>query len=326
MLLGRLFTPKHLVSSDPLTRKLAWRNLSTFLAGFSGMLLAGEKAGFWEVDKRHYVTRNGKTIPNSDFMKARIGPIRIDPWGGMQQIHRFYMALAPVMLSGSEWTRQYPFRREEEGLMESPLEYRKGTPEGILDLPQTLLEYKLSPMVNALNDLYKGTDFKGEEVSFTDPRQLVNRIAPFALMDMYEAFEEGGWPRGGVGPVGVVGGGVIAYNNPESVAQDLFGVYYDQLDEKYGKKKGAKYRSSINDLFKTREQITQKLHPGVEFFRLDDEQKSNVEARLQERKDILRAIGRGGSRDPGGIGLSEESVGARQARELENWRRRRANR
>ena len=326
MLLGRLFTPKHLVSSDPLTRKLAWRNLSTFLAGFSGMLLAGEKAGFWEVDKRHYVTRNGKTIPNSDFMKARIGPIRIDPWGGMQQIHRFYMALAPVMLSGSEWTRQYPFRREEEGLMESPLEYRKGTPEGILDLPQTLLEYKLSPMVNALNDLYKGTDFKGEKVSFTDPRQLVNRIAPFALMDMYEAFEEGGWPRGGVGPVGVVGGGVIAYNNPESVAQDLFGVYYDQLDEKYGKKKGAKYRSSINDLFKTREQITQKLHPGVEFFRLDDEQKSNVEARLQERKDILRAIGRGGSRDPGGIGLSEESVGARQARELENWRRRRANR
>jgi hypothetical protein len=317
MILGRLFTPKHLISSDPLTRKLAWRNLSTFLAGFSGTLLAGEKAGFWEVDKRIYVTRNGKTIPNSDFMKARMGPIRIDPWGGMQQIHRFYMALVPLMLSGSEWTRQKPFRREEEGLMGSPLEYRKGTPEGILDLPQTLLEYKLSPMVNALNDLYKGTDFRGEKVSFTDPRQLVNRIAPFALMDMYEAFEEGGWPRGGVGPVGVVGGGVIAYNNPESVAQDVFGVYYDQLDEKYGKDRGAARRKYINDLFKTRKEIMRDLKYSGEFHRLTDSQKGRVEGALQQRKDALRAIGRGGPAPK--VGAQKETVEAMRARQLEEW-------
>jgi len=295
MLLGRLFTPKHLVSSDPVTRKLAWRNLSTFLAGFSGTLLAGEKAGFWEVDKRTYVTtRNGMKVPNPDFMKVRIGSLRIDPWGGMQQVYRFYSGLVPMLLSGAEWTKEFPFRREEEGLMGTTFE-RRWERGSMLNVPRQLVEYKMAPMVNLLMEMLEGEDFKGDEVGFMEPRRWIERIAMFSVLDMYEAFEEGGFPLGLTGSVGVVGGGVSAYNNRENISQDIFDVNYDQLDEKYGEKLGAAHRSQINELFLSKEELTNRIFgQDKEFFRLSDNEKKQVEAALQERQDEQRRIGGGG--------------------------------
>jgi hypothetical protein len=79
--IGRLLSVKTLFSTNTYVRKEAWKDLGSFVSVVSSVIMLGAVAGLWEVE----------TDPRStNFMKIRVGNIRVDPWGGYQQFAVFF--------------------------------------------------------------------------------------------------------------------------------------------------------------------------------------------------------------------------------------------
>ncbi len=157
--LGRLLTPKHLISANPRVRRAAWQNITTFVGGVGGILLLGQQLGLWEVE---WDCRS----PN--FAQIRIGNVRFDPWGGFRPFVVFFCrVLSKTGLSGA-----------------TGAEYAVDP----LGAAAHFMRGKAAPLAAVMIDFLVGKNFIGEEVDIKNPQQWIERVAPFAFRDVFEVY------------------------------------------------------------------------------------------------------------------------------------------
>ncbi len=180
--LGRILSPRHLVSANPRIRAEAWKDLVTFVGGFGGLVLLGNLLGLWEVEK---------DPRNAEYMSIRIGNIRIDPWGGFRQ----YLVFLTRVITGT-------------GLSSvTGAEYEVNP----LTAATHFLRGKASPLAAIIADFWTGKNFIGEEVDVADKKQWIERVAPFAVWDIYEAYMEDPTRAAMVAIPAILGAGVQTY-------------------------------------------------------------------------------------------------------------------
>ena len=181
--LGRLFSVKALFSSNKYVRKEAIKDFGSFVGIVSSVILLGALAGLWEVE----------TDPRStNFMKIRIGNIRVDPWGGYQQ---FVVLFSRIVTN--------------TGLVSvTEMEYDVD----FLTALTTFFRSKASPLASTLLEIKTGKDYFGDEIDLTDAKGWVERFAPFALWDIYEAWQEQGLKGAMIALPAIVGLNVQSYS------------------------------------------------------------------------------------------------------------------
>jgi hypothetical protein len=188
MVMGRIMTPRHLFSPSPAVRVEAWKNLSSFIAGIGGILVAGKLAGWWDVE----------TDPrNANFAKIRVGDTRFDPWGGYQQ----YVTLASRILSGT-------------GISSVTGEEYPMDPTSAI---ARAVESKAAPLLGIFSEMYTGKTFLGEKVNYADLKQWADRLGvPMSWMSIAESFQ-GNFGMGVASIIpSLVGVGVQTYSSPTS--------------------------------------------------------------------------------------------------------------
>jgi len=183
---GRAVMARSLFSPNHYTRKEAWKNMVSFLGGMSGLELAGEMMGLWEIEK---------DPRSADFMKIRVGRIRVDPWGGFQQ----YVVLMGRLLTGT-------------GISTTTLQ--EFAARDRLQTIERFIENKKHPFIGIVLETLEGRDFRGKKIDNAAWETWVNRFAMLSLEDMWEAFEAEGFGGGLVGSLGLVGAGILAYEIP----------------------------------------------------------------------------------------------------------------
>jgi len=180
--IGRILSVKDLVSSNPRVRAFAWKNATTFVGVVGGMVLLGGMMGWWDVE----------TDPRSaEYMSVRLGNTRIDPWGGYRQFLVFFVRAITKTGVSSVTGAEY-----------------KTDP---LDLMQNLIRGKASPFASTILDFWKGKNFVGEEVDVANKKQWVERVAPFSIWDIYEAWQEDPETAATIAIPAIVGAGVQTY-------------------------------------------------------------------------------------------------------------------
>lgn len=187
--LARLITPRHLISTNPQVRKAAWMNLTTFIGGIAGIELAGEALGLWEIEKNP---------TSADFMKIRMGKVRLDPWGGYQQFVRLYATLIKREGKSATTGNTYPI---------DPV-------EAMTNFVRT----KFSPLAQFLTNAWTGKNFIGEPYSVKDPKGYIGMLTPFALQDIYSAFKEQGIEGLLTGGTTIFGVGYGSYDSPDTTS------------------------------------------------------------------------------------------------------------
>lgn len=158
---ARAQMPFELLSSSPTVRKEAARQLASFVGVNSLILGLGQKAGLWSVE----------TDPRSaDFMQAKIGNQRIDPWAGFRPI---------VNLVARELTGE-----------------QKSTNTGAItrssrkDTAADFARQKFSPLTATIVNLWAGEDQVGGEYGLAQvPADL---FVPLFPRDVVEAAAAGG--------------------------------------------------------------------------------------------------------------------------------------
>lgn len=213
--IGRLLSVKDLVNSNPRVRLEAWKNASSFVGMFGGIVLLGAFMGWWEVEK---------DPRNAEYMSIRIGNTRIDPWGGYRQFLVFFTRAITGTGVSSVTGAEY-----------------EADP---LDLIQTFIRGKASPLASLILDFWRGKNFIGEEVDVSNKKQWVERVAPFAIWDIYEAYIDDPTLAKQVALPAIVGFGVQTYTGdwsenfkklgipkyPENTTYGLTEPYYDTAD------------------------------------------------------------------------------------------------
>ncbi len=163
--IGRLLSVKDLINANPRVRAEAWKNAASFVSIFGGIVLLGAAAGWWEVEK---------DPRSAEYMSIRIGNTRIDPWGGFRQFLVFFTRMFTTV-----------FTDKPGGI--SSVTGAAYDPDA-LGLIQNLLVGKASPLLSTMLDFVRGRNFVGEKVEIDNLRQWIERVAPFAPWDIYEAF------------------------------------------------------------------------------------------------------------------------------------------
>ena len=157
--IGRILSVKDLINANPRVRLEAWKNASTFVSTFGGIILLGAAAGWWSVE------RDPKS---AEYMSIRIGSTRIDPWGGFRQFLVFFTRAITQTGVSSVTGAEY-----------------KADP---INLLQTFIRGKASPLASLILDFWRGKNFIGEEVDVKNKKQWAERVAPFSVWDIYEAY------------------------------------------------------------------------------------------------------------------------------------------
>ena len=204
--IGRLISPRHLVSPNKYTRQAAWKNWTTAIGFYSGVLIAGEKAGAWEI---------GSWDPrSSDFGTIIIGGrLRIDVWGGYKQFATLFFRLLPVVGG---------IKSVEQGGIS---DFDWGT--GILRFASN----KASPIASQIMEEFSGKDFRGSPIERADWKRMVGNNVPFLTQDVMEAFQS----EGVLGIFAGVGAGIPGfgmYSIPPTlnrIAQEEYGIDYANI-------------------------------------------------------------------------------------------------
>ncbi|KKN69044.1 hypothetical protein LCGC14_0445160 [marine sediment metagenome] len=165
--LARVKTPFMLF--DPRTpaavRKIAARELATFLAMGTGIMMAVKHGGLADVE----------TDPRStDVMKIKSGPSRLDFWGGFQPYYRF-IAQA---VTGERKTATGEI--QDVDLMDATVRFAQG---------------KAAPNVGAALDIWRGETMIGEEVPMTWAglgSEAQRKLVPLFVQDVIDAYKEQG--------------------------------------------------------------------------------------------------------------------------------------
>ena len=210
LLASRVEAPFQVFSSSRLVRGVAARDLMSFL-GFGMTMLSMAKLGAEAFEKA-----TGKEAPfsieldprSTDFGKAKVGPTRIDFWGGFQPLARYAAQIA---------TQQ-----------------RKSASGDLLDVSVTdsigrFLRSKLSPQAGFAADVLTGETFLGEEVSPTTEgikTQAFNRLVPLFAQDIVDSIREGDTLSPFLTLPGAFGASVQTYRTPSEetaakIAEDL---------------------------------------------------------------------------------------------------------
>lgn len=199
LLAARVQTPFFLFSRVPRVRMMAARDLSRFVTTGLGILGLVKASGMGdvEVDPR-----------SSDFGKIKVGPTRIDLWGGFQPIARY----GAQVMSGQ--------RKSALGDIQSISRVR-----GLDGALTRFIRSKLSPAAGLLTDVWAGETFLGEEFS-ADPsdiaEQVRQRLMPLFAQDMFDAFKEQGTLGLALASPGSVGITVSSYTSlGEKIQQAL---------------------------------------------------------------------------------------------------------
>ena len=159
--LGRILTPRHMFSADPLVRKQAIVTLTSFIGSIGAVLLLGEMLDLWDVET---------DSRSADFGKIRIGPLRFDPWGGFQQ----FAVFAARMVEQQQ-------KSATTGVVSKA---------DLFDISGRLIRSKLAPGASVLTEFWTGRDFLGEPVDMLNPEQWIKRMAPFTFANIWEVLDE----------------------------------------------------------------------------------------------------------------------------------------
>ncbi len=180
--IGRVLSVKDLVNSNARVRRHAWESAASFVGVFGGIIMVGAMAGWWDVER---------DPRSAEYMSIRIGKTRIDPWGGFRQFLVFFTRA--VTLSGVSSVTGAEYKVDPLSLM------------------QTFIRGKASPLASLILDFWRGKNFIGEKVEVGNKMQWAERVAPFAIWDIYEAYKEDPWIALQVAFPAVVGAGVQTY-------------------------------------------------------------------------------------------------------------------
>ncbi len=211
--IGRLLSPRWLFSNNSRVRAQAWKNFLSATAGWGSLVMGGHYAGWWdaELDPR-----------SSDFMKMKIGRIRIDPWGGFQQYATLGARLVATGMgelpgntfglnralqsgpnAGDTITENFVSSTTGEASRRNPL-----------DFAASFIRGRVSPQVGLALEQFIGTDFKGSQVDRKNWRRLLRNNSNFIIQDVLESMQAEGL-LGLAGLSGIVGAGVIAYEEDQ---------------------------------------------------------------------------------------------------------------
>ena len=213
--IGRAIMPRHLFVGSSYVKRKAWKSFIKSVGLYSSFILAGREMGLWDVE-----TDNR----SADFMKIRIGPARIDAWGGMQQFAVLYGRLLSVMHYIPEMVAG------DVSVDEAIQPRRKSTTTGqVSDAQDPLvlvggaLRNKAAPLVSTILREWTARDFKGSEVDRTDMMQRLVVNSPFIVQDVIDGFRAFGLTGLPLGIAGAFGAGVQVYELPR----------WPELDEYY---------------------------------------------------------------------------------------------
>jgi len=142
--------------------KETWRDFMITNSLIAGVVLFGDFMDWWEAEK---------DPRNAEFMSIRIGNLRIDPWAGYRQFVVLYARLATGTGVSSVTGAEY-----ESDPIRTLTNFLRGS---------------LAPVPGILWDFWTGRNFLGVVVDLTNAEQWIQRIAPFAVQDIWEAFDEG---------------------------------------------------------------------------------------------------------------------------------------
>jgi len=163
--IGLLLSPRHLFNPDKFVRQEAWRNFMSAIAAGSATVLAGEKMGLWGVE----------TDPrSSDYMKIKLGRLRIDIWGGNQQFFVLYARLLSALATGNEAA----FKSTKTGKVEG------------LDPVKTLTQFArhgASPGITTGIAAGFEKDFSGKDIDRGDWRFWLKQNLALSIQDVREA-------------------------------------------------------------------------------------------------------------------------------------------
>ena len=168
--IGRFLAPTHLigvtfrqgkVNFNPRIIKEAWRDFLLTNAEIGGFMFLGSWLGLWDLED---------DPRNAEFMSARIGNTRIDPWAGQRQFVVLYSRLVTKTGISSVTGVEYDVNPQTAFLR--------------------FITNSLSPLAAAMLEFYTGRNFIGGLIDFTDKRYWVEKITPFAINDVWEAAEE----------------------------------------------------------------------------------------------------------------------------------------
>jgi len=184
-------------------RKMVAKDLAAFVGTGIGILSLIKLSGVADV---------GVDPRSSEFGKIRIGPTRIEFWGGFQPIVRLVAQLITNERLGT------------------------GT-ESITGLNRTetvarFVRSKLGPPGAFGTDIALGTTFLGERLTLSQRtviRQVYERFTPFFIQDVVDAINEQGLTGGLLAIPGGLGAGITSFDTVEDAAQKEFGVSFVDL-------------------------------------------------------------------------------------------------
>lgn len=187
LVLSRIQHPLMMFSRSPAVRRLAAEQVVGFVAANTALLSVLKLSGAADVELDPRST---------DFGKIRVGPTRIDPWGGWQPIARQVVQFA---MGSRKATSGYTM------------------PVNKATVAWRSLQSKFNPGFGLLVDLMEGTTFVGEEVSAKPSAvrtQVYNRLTPLFIQDMVDAIQAQGFIGGVLALPGAFGVGIQTYETP----------------------------------------------------------------------------------------------------------------
>jgi hypothetical protein len=166
--MSRILLPLSLITSTPLVRKQAARDLSLFFGNFITLLTLAKLSGMVDVEMNPL---------SSKFGRMKSGKTTYDLSGGIQPYIRF---MAQVSLGRSK-----SLTKEQVQALDR------------WDAAMHFWRTKLSPPAAFLVDLKEGETLRGEELSFESPNvrnYIKEHLTPLFAQDVWDAIEEEGLP------------------------------------------------------------------------------------------------------------------------------------
>jgi len=161
----KMLYPGTYIKASPMVRKQYLKSmLSIGAVGNATLGLAAMGGAEIDTDPR-----------GSDFMKAKIGNTRLDPWGGFQQ----YGVLGARQVFG------------ESKSSTSGNTYELGSRYGLptrLDVAARFGESKLHPFASFFTTLLRGKNWAGQPISI--PEELIRRYTPMITQDLYDILQD----------------------------------------------------------------------------------------------------------------------------------------